>query len=368
MRYVTFLRCSCNGIFELNVSSWIFTFLRKMQRSLHRTHLTLLPCRDVGGEDIEFQLLDLDYVKGKGASLSDDFMMDAFGVTQQGNSVHMTLTGFKPFFFVNSPKELSEEECREFVRRLNHHVRMQNTQKSNNTNSNNELLHKDAPDLILSAKSVKRKSIWGFRKSDSDFLQIFCRNPEGVRRAAMTLRNWDASFEMPACFGSGPFRFGIYEANVDPITRLSTSTNIVISGWVRVHGGDYDPSASKKNSWCDIDVTCDLQCLEPVPEKDNVAPFLIGSFDIECVPEGGRGFPDPTKPLDRCVQIGTTVYKFGQTEPCLNVVLALDTVDDIEGVIVRHYATEEELLLAWRDLVRSSQSLCKGSVCIEHLP
>lgn len=51
------------------------------------------------------------------------------------------------------------------------------------------------------------------------------------------------------------------------------------------------------------------------------------------------------------MQIGTAVYRFGESQPCINMVLALDTVDPVEGVLVRHFATEEELLLAWRDLV-----------------
>lgn len=58
---------------------------------------------------------------------------------------------------------------------------------------------------------------------------------------------------------------------------------------------------SQRTSWCDIDVTVDVSALQNIPEKDDVAPFLVGSFDIECVPEGGRGFPDATKPLDRHV-------------------------------------------------------------------
>ena len=57
------------------------------------------------------------------------------------------------------------------------------------------------------------------------------------------------------------------------------------------------------NPRCDIDVTVDVSALENVADREDVSPFLVGSFDIECVPEGGRGFPVATKPLDRCVQV-----------------------------------------------------------------
>jgi hypothetical protein len=74
---------------------------------------------------------------------------------------------------------------------------------------------------VVSAKSVSKKSIWGYTREESNFLQISCSNPETVRRAASVLRTWDASLEMPATFPVAA-HFGIFEANVDPITRLST--------------------------------------------------------------------------------------------------------------------------------------------------
>ena len=174
------------------------------------------------------------------------------------------------------------------------------------------------------------------------------------RRRQGTLRHWDASLELPALFGSGPAALRIFEANVDPITRLSSDTKVVVSGWVRLRRGSFalapagDPG---RRSWCDVDARADFAALEPLPERGDVAPFLVGSFDIECVPEGGRGFPDPARPLDQCVQIGTAVYRFGADEPAVSVVLALDTVEAVEGLVVRQYKTERDLLLAWRDLV-----------------
>ena len=129
----------------------------------------------------------------------------------------------------------------------------------------------------------------------------------------MTLRHWDAALELPKLFPKGAAPFRVFEANVDPITRLSSDTRVVISGWVRLPNGRFEAArpGPARRSWCDIDARAELGALEPLPERQDVAPFLVGSFDIECVPEGGRGFPDPTRPLDQCVQIGTAVYRSG---------------------------------------------------------
>lgn len=147
--------------------------------------------------------------------------------------MHVSIVGFQPFFFVNVSKALAEDECNVFVRRLNHRMLIQHGGYGGPPSQEDV--------QVLSASSVRKKSIWGFCRNDSDFLQIFCSNPEAVRRAASVLRKWDASLEMQATFASTT-AFGIFEANVDPITRLSTSSDIVISGWVRVKGGEYDGS------------------------------------------------------------------------------------------------------------------------------
>jgi DNA polymerase delta subunit 1 len=308
-------------------------------------------------QDLVFQLLDLDYVKDR-SDLHEEFTIHAFGVTDKGNSVHMRIAGVQPYFFIDIPQAMTEQECSEFVRRLNHKIKTQSPIPGQIN------IQQYTYDFVKSAKSVRKKSIWGYRKDDSDFLQIFCANPEGVRRAVSILRHWDASLDMPACFRQGATQFHIFEANVDPITRIATSTEIVISGWVRVRAGEYDASEDRRTSWCDIDVTAQVKCIRPASELESVAPFLIGSFDIECVPEGGRGFPDPNKPLDRCVQIGTAVYRFGEQKPCANYVMALDTVDNVEGVTIKYFKTEEELLLAWRDLVRVFCSCMDLCVCV----
>jgi hypothetical protein len=86
------------------------------------------------GGDLEFQLLDLDYKKGNG--ISGKFTIDAFGVTERGNSVHLSVVGFQPYFFINVTKALSEEECGVFVRRLNHKI---NTQPQHIHNNNNQV-------------------------------------------------------------------------------------------------------------------------------------------------------------------------------------------------------------------------------------
>ena len=319
------------------------------------------------GEALEFQLLDVSYKKlpyehasaaaaGKADSHEGGFTIDAFGTSALGHSVHVAIKGFLPYFFVGIPREFSEEDCAAFTRAANGRIFSQSGTSASGVST-----------AVVSCKSVRRRSIWGYQRRTRDFLQIFCSSPETLRKSATTLRHWDVSLDLPKLFPEGPVAFQTFETNVDPITRLSTDSAIVMSGWIRIDAdkikwcdsdepdaqGPQALASCRRTSWCDIDVAVNIADFKCLPEREDVAPFLIGSFDIECVPEGGRGFPDPGKPLDRCVQIGTAVYRFGENEPVLNVVYTLGTatVKDAENLLIKEFRSEEELLVAWQRLV-----------------
>jgi hypothetical protein len=319
------------------------------------------------GEALEFQLLDVDYKKlpyqrpgtvaaGKADSHEGGFTIDAFGTSAEGHSVHVAIKGFLPYFFVGIPRGFSEEDCAAFTRAANGRIFSQSGTSAGGVST-----------AVVSCQSVQRKSIWGYQRHKRHFLQIFCSSPETLRKSATTLRHWDVSLDLPKLFPKGPVALQTFETNVDPITRLSTDSSIVMSGWIRIDAdkvkwcdsderGAQGPSSlasCRRTSWCDIDVAVNIADFKCLPDREDVAPFLIGSFDIECVPEGGRGFPDPGKPLDRCVQIGTAVYRFGESEPVLNVVYTLGTatVKDEEKLLIKEFRSEEELLMAWQRLV-----------------
>ena len=50
---------------------------------------------------------------------------------------------------------------------------------------------------------------------------------------------------------------------------------------------------------------------------------------------------------DKVIQIGTTVRRFGEKDCFLKHIITLGTCSDIDGAVVEHYQSEEEVLLAW---------------------
>ena len=54
---------------------------------------------------------------------------------------------------------------------------------------------------------------------------------------------------------------------------------------------------------------------------------------------------------DKVTFIGSTFMKYGEKEPYLNHCLVLGGCDDVDGAVIETHETEENLLMAWKDLI-----------------
>lgn len=138
--------------------------------------------------------------------------------------------------------------------------------------------------------TVKRKDLWGFQNlEEHTFSMIQCDTLEEFRSEQRKFRN------------------GLYEANIDPLLRFMHRTGIKSTGWVSVP----EDLESSLMSTCDVDVYVeDWTRLKPI-DRDEMAPFLISSVDIECY-SGSNKFPDSLNRDDACFQIAITTKQNGE--------------------------------------------------------
>ncbi len=87
--------------------------------------------------------------------------------------------------------------------------------------------------------------------------------------------------------------------------------------------------------------------LKPV-ERDDIAPFVVASFDIECNSSTGK-FPDADVPGDACFQIAISLCKFGNDEPYEKTCLCYKKTD---GPDVVSFDTEREMLEAFQKYIQ----------------
>jgi DNA polymerase delta subunit 1 len=242
----------------------------------------------------------------------DEHHVSIFGKTGEGKSVCVT-TVFNPYFFIKLSFGTSQQTINEIY----------------------NLLCRKCPECITSYSMAKSKDVWGFQNNEEFyFMKINFKNLAARRRV-------DGFLRKPIDLSSGTTTLKVYESNLDPVLRLMHRTGIQSTGWLDTG----DKCVRSHLAKVDIDLWCnDWRSLKPVA-RDDIAPFVVGSLDIECNSSTGK-FPDADIQGDACFQIAISLCKFGTDEPYEKVCLCYKKT---EGPDVVSFETEREMLEAFHN-------------------
>ena len=244
----------------------------------------------------------------------DEHLISIFGKTNEGKSVCVT-TAFTPYFFVKLPRNVTQQRVQIIYNKI----------------------EKACPGCLSSYNTIRRKDVWGFQNNEQfPYLQLFFKNLAARRMVAGRLRR-----PLP----DESIKLKMYESNLDPVLRLMHRTGIQSTGYLDT-GDECYPA---HNAHVDIDLECkNWKKLTPV-ENPETAPFVVASVDIECNSSTGK-FPDADIEGDACFQIAISLCKFGSDQPYDKTCLCYKNTDpNLEGSNVISYATEREMLEAFRD-------------------
>jgi len=243
-----------------------------------------------------------------------EHQISIFGKTENGKSVCVTTT-FDPYFFVKLPKGTTQQDVKRLYDDINR-------------------LRKDH---VTGYSLTTQKDVWGFQNNEEfHFMHLNFKSLEH-RRKVNSIFMYNREFQ----------KYHVYESNIDPVLRLMHRTGIQSTGWL----DSGDSCVRCHLSKTDIDLWCnEWSTLKPV-ERDDMAPFVVASFDIECNSSTGK-FPDPNVPDDACFQIAISLCKFGSDEPYDKTCLCFKKTDqNIEGSNIISFDTEREMLLAFKKYV-----------------
>ena len=143
-------------------------------------------------------------------------------------------------------------------------------------------------------------------------------------------------------------RLPLYETQVDPLMRFFHDRGLRPSGWVSIPDRHLEAAPFAATN-CHREYRAQWSAVHP-HELADLPPLRMASFDIECASEDGS-FPDAEREGDRVIQIGTTLQVYGDAEPYRRHLITLGDCEPIEGVDVVACATEEEVLLSFKRLV-----------------
>lgn len=145
------------------------------------------------------------------------------------------------------------------------------------------------------------------------------------------------------------FKDHLYEATIDPMLRFIHYQDIKTTGWVHIDQPSY-VSEEDKISTCDIEIECHRFINVKALPDDEIGPIIVASFDIETY-SPDASFPDPLKAACEVIQIATTYLRYGEKQPYKRELLTLKESDEIEGVEICSFASEQLLLKAWSNSI-----------------
>jgi DNA polymerase delta subunit 1 len=265
------------------------------------------------------------------------YLIRAYGVTAKSNSVCLTIHNFTPYFFIKVPQYWQKDEVRRVVQFID-----------------NEIAAK-YEGSIKSADIVERKEFYGFTNNKKfKFLRLVFQSQACMRAVS---RIFERPVRIPA-ITSKPLFLRLYESNIDPLVRFIHCQNLNPSGWIELKSKKFNIEEYKQTN-CQIEISAYWQDVL-FHDKQDIAPLVIASFDIECTSSDGS-FPKAERLGDKVIQIGTTIHRFGEKECFLKHMITLGKCDPIDGVMVESYDTEEEVLLAWtKFIVRLDPDIITG--------
>ena len=256
----------------------------------------------------------------------DEHLISIFGKTEDDKSVCVT-TAFTPYFFIKLPIGTDSQKVQRIY----------------------DILGNQCKDSLVAYSLMKSKDVWGFQNNEEfAYMKINFKDLQARRLVDSFLRRpLDRSPELYEIFGVRNVK--VYESNLDPVLRLMHRTGIQSTGWLDT--GERCVRSHIAN--VDIDLFCnDWTTLKPVA-RDDIAPFVVASVDIECNSSTGK-FPDANILGDACFQIAISLCKFGSDEPYDKTCLCYKETDsNLEGCDIRSYATEKEMLEAFQKYLHS---------------
>ena len=240
-----------------------------------------------------FRLLDFNVYDEKTGDSDDEdynqfednkeFIIQMFGINENGETASIYVNGFNPFFFAKVPNNWNTSTKNRFTKELQ--FKMGNYYKNS----------------IVLTKLLNRKKLYGFDGGcQHKFLLIKFANTRAMNKAKnlwyMYKKNNKGGSDRilkPNGFKFMGDGLELYEAQIPPLLRLFHMREISPSGWISLDAKKcYVPD--EKLTSCTYEYEVGYKDITSLPEKETGVPYKICSFDIEASSSHGD-FPLPKK-------------------------------------------------------------------------
>jgi len=286
-----------------------------------------------------------------------------FGTTDTGHSASIVVENFRPYFDVEMPFRIgndTEPTPTMLVRVLRQVV----------FSKDNDGDGAEADLVEVTERHAYR--VFGFRCDKrgkplcSRWFRVSCRTEDAWRRSIRAIR--DSKFATQFLEHADPpppngrrrrkparcsHTFVLAGNKLTLAQMFCNATGVVPSGWIRVR----DATASGRFLGAlHTQICLRTDAVEPLPDRADIAPLVVASFDIECVPKRGTKFPRPECTDDQLAQIGVSFGIVGRgivhrCVICLGETSPVTLRETGEPVEIISCETERDVLQAFADIM-----------------
>lgn len=276
----------------------------------------------------------------------DKYLIRIFGVNSGGNSVCLNVKNFTPFFFVKVANDFTKENVKVLVNTLKKALK--------NTKMKEDDVWKtlDYSGCLIQDKCIiqNKHDFYGFsNKKLFRFVRLTFSNNDAMKKCINLIKYSNSGKKK-----IGLSKLPLYEANLDSIIRFAHIKNLKFCGWIKASNAEFIPEEFS-STHCQYEYSVDWKNVELEDTATN-APILQASYDIETYSIDGS-FPSPEVKGNVITQIATSFKYFGSSEflvkhiICLKKCSPLFPGDDGVPVFLECYDTEEEVLIAWNNVI-----------------
>jgi len=292
------------------------------------------------------------------------FIIQMFGINEIGETVSITITDFKPYFYIQVGPQWTEKEHTDLIHEIKERIGSYWAMG------------------IINSRLEKHSDLYHFNGSQQVFIRLSFQNTAVMNQVKnLWFCSWAEGEERRK---TQPFRFPkdpkhpkhtlllLFESNIPPLLRCFHIHDISPSGWINIPVDKVDKPLDPQTT-CTYEYVCKISQLKAQPEKEAGVPYKICSFDIEASSSHGH-FPLPVKNYrSTAIQIydtfsqhicnkKTTASSQKMDELLTKLVLSafrFKRFEGIENVFPKHPPTQTEIEQAILQLLKSDVTIPK---------
>lgn len=297
-----------------------------------RKEAPALDCDDIRFQITDWYIPEADRTVDKRVAADEEpelYNMIIYGTSQEGHTVSMRVEGYEPYFYVKPPESWEGYSNKMFNKELDS-LRVTLLEEKypcvyKDKKYDRKIVPRGYENHLVSVSKAVKKDFWGFT------------NNKDFRFIKVTVKSLSLYTNLKYYFQSLRKRgFKLYESNIDPFLRYIHEQNIKPCGWV-IATNFSDEENDKYMTRCDYNLQISYKDIHPL-DKNNIAPLLIASFDIECMSSHGD-FPVAKKDYRKVAQ-------------------------DLANVAKAGYDVTEELLLYWLEAIYTRDIIIEDNLKI----